>query len=135
MWERALAEGHPDQLRTATDGIHLALLAISTLIEKSTTLSQWRAAMPHVHRMTRSVRLDDDMRGRVMRTLAENERDIETEGGLWIRREGGWAWISPDETRPECRIVTEALNAEFASELCDFCETTLKKAIEESGKD
>ncbi|MGI6239042.1 MAG: sugar phosphate nucleotidyltransferase [Christensenellales bacterium] len=134
VWERALAQAHPEQFRTATDGIHLSLLAVAALIDRSMTLADWRASMPQVHRMTRAVRLDDDMRGQVMRTLAENDRDIETEGGLWIRREGGWAWIAPDETRPECRIVTEALSAEFASELCDFCETTLKKAIEESGK-
>jgi hypothetical protein len=133
VWERALANGYPEQFRIATDGIYFALSAISVLAARETTLQNWAATMPSVHRMTRSVHLDDEMRGKVLRTLAEKEKDIETEGGLWVKRENGWAWIAPDETRPECHIVTEATNAEFAAELCDFFETTLKKAIEESG--
>lgn len=134
VWERALAEEKPAQFRIATDGIYFALATISALTARETTLESWAADMPHVHRMTRSVHLDDEMRGRVLRTLAEHEKDIESEGGLWMRRKDGWAWIAPDETRPECHIVTEATNAEFASELCDFFETTLKKTIEESKK-
>ncbi len=133
VWERALAEGYPGQFRIATDGIYFALAAISALTAQETALEQWAAGMPHVHRMTRSVHLDDEMRGKVLRTLAEREKDIESEGGLWVRRENGWAWIAPDETRPECHILTEATNAEFATELCDFFETTLKKAIQEAG--
>ncbi len=133
-WERALANGYPSQFRIATDGIYFALAALSALAMRETTLENWASMMPHVHRMTRSVHLDDGVRGKVLRTLAEKEKDIESEGGLWVKRENGWAWIAPDETRPECHIVTEAMNAEFATELCDFFETTLKKAIEEAGE-
>ena len=134
VWERALAEKYPQQFRVQTDGLYFALAAISALTERELTLSKWLEGMPRVHRVVRSVHLDDELRGKVLRSLAEREQDIESEGGLWSKREGGWAWIAPDETRPECHIVTEALNAEFASELCDFFETSLKKAIEESGK-
>jgi hypothetical protein len=131
-WERALAADYPSQFRIAVDGIYFALSALSALSAQELSLSGWAAAMPQVHRAIRSVPLGDHMRGKVLRTLAENERDIESEGGLWVGRENGWAWIAPDETRPECHILTEALSAEFATELCDFFETTLKKAIEES---
>lgn len=133
VWERALAGVYPEQFLIATDGIYFALAAVSALVKRETDLARWAATMPLVHRMTRSVHLDDGMRGKVLRTITEHEKDIESEGGLWVRRENGWAWIAPDETRPECHIVTESMSAEFASELCDFFETTLKKAIEEAG--
>ena len=48
--------------------------------------------------------------------------------GVEVRfeREGGWAWICPDEGKPRLRIVAEAQNEETARELCDFCEGRLK---------
>ena len=39
----------------------------------------------------------------------------------------GWALICPDEKRPLCRIVAESADAEFAGELCDFCEKALRE--------
>ncbi|NLF28470.1 MAG: hypothetical protein GX592_11295, partial [Clostridiales bacterium] len=51
-------------------------------------------------------------------------------GGIRLNRERGWAWICPDEKRPLCRIVSESTDAEFASELCDFCEKTLKQKLQ-----
>ena len=36
-------------------------------------------------------------------------------------------WVCPDEQRPAFHIVTESTSAEFARELCDFCERELRR--------
>ena len=48
-------------------------------------------------------------------------------GGMRFSREGGWAWICPDEGRGAFRVVAEAASEEYARELCDFCESELKR--------
>ena len=49
---------------------------------------------------------------------------------MCIQRENAVAWIAPDDTRPECRIITESRDMETARELCDFRQGLLKRALE-----
>jgi mannose-1-phosphate guanylyltransferase/phosphomannomutase len=129
-WERAMCEGYPLQFRLATDGIFFALSALSALTDSGLALTSWLSVMPHVHRAERVLPLRDDRRGSILRSLAEHEYGVDTDDGLIIQRENGVAWISPDDSRPECRIVSESRDAEFARELCDFCENALRRAME-----
>ena len=69
--------------------------------------------------------------GRVLHAFAERERKVELGGGVRFLRDDGWGWVSPDEQKAQFHIVTESVNAEFARELCDFCESELKKMLEE----
>ena len=131
-WERAMCDGYPLQFRLATDGIFFALSAISALTDAGLTLDSWLDIMPRVHRAERVLPLSDAMRGSILRSLAEHENGVNMEDGLTIQRENGVAWISPDDSRPECRIVSESRDAEFAAELCDFCENALRRAMENS---
>ena len=128
--ERALA-AFPTQLRLATDGVYFALCAISALTENALTLSCWLSTMPKVHRIEKRVHIDDALRGRALRRFSEHESQASIGSGLTLDRDGAFAWISPDDDRPECAIVTEAWDMEAARELCDFCESQLKKAAED----
>ena len=87
--------------------------------------------MPQTHRLSQSVPLTSAQRGRVLRALTDAEASAETGGGLRFPREGGWAWVCPDETGTACRIVSEAPDAEFARELCDFYETRVRNLLAE----
>ena len=122
-FEHALT-AYPDQLRTHTDGIYLAVCAISTLTENALTLAGWLSTMPKVHRIERSIPLSDSDRGRALRRFGNS-------GDLRIDRGNAYAYLSPDASRPECRIVAESRDMEAARELCDFCESRLKEALTE----
>ena len=125
-WLDELAREQPGQFLLHSDGLYFALRALSALVHAGLTLSQWREQMPRVHRIRRTVELTGDERGRALRALSEAEEDAELCGGIRLQRDKGWAWICPDEKRPLCRIVTESADAEFAGELCDFCEKALR---------
>ncbi len=118
--EQALCD-YPLQLRLNTDGIYFALSALSALTENALTLSGWLSTMPKVHRIERRIPLSNSLRGQTLRRFAENNR-----GNLHMEKESSFAWIAPDESLPECRIVAESFDMEAARELCDFCAAELK---------
>lgn len=131
VWMNELAERAPFQFSLWFDGIRASLTAISLMADRDLTLEDWRRSVPHIHRRSRTVDVPISETGRILHTIAEREQEVELGGGVRFSRSDGWAWICPDEQRPEFRIVTESSNAEFARELCDFCESELKKLTAE----
>ena len=126
VWLDRLAETLPLQFLLQTDGIALALLALSQLVRAGISLADWRAAMPETHRQSRTVDLAPEARGRVLQALARGEARAELGGGIRFPRENGWAWVCPDEVLGVCRVVSESPDAEFARELCDFYASRLR---------
>ena len=131
LWMNALAERFPRQFDLQFDGLRAALTIFSALAEARLTLRGWLRDMPMTARRSRSIPVPHGLTGRILRAMASRERHVELGGGMRFTRERGWAWICPDETRPEFRIVAEAANEEYARELCDFCESELKKIASE----
>ncbi len=127
LWLSALAQRRPLQFLLQTDGLSASLSALSALVASGLTLADWRRSMPAVPRRSRSVPIPRNQAGRVLRALAQRERDVELGGGMRLRRKDGWAWIGPDERRAAFRVVAEAASDETARELCDFCERELKR--------
>ena len=127
LWLSALAQRRPLQFLLQTDGVAASLCALSALTASGLTLADWRRSMPTVPRRSRSVAIPLSQTGRVLRALAQRERDVELGGGMRLRRKDGWAWIGPDERRAAFRVVAEAASDETARELCDFCERELKR--------
>lgn len=130
VWMNELAQRAPLQFLLWFDGIRTSLRAVDLLTKHDLTLDAWRRSVPHVYRRSRTVSVPVSETGRILHNFAEHEQEVELGGGVRFRRGDGWAWICPDEQRPEFRIVTESASAEFARELCDFCEVRLKKLTE-----
>lgn len=135
LWMNELVNRQPLQFIMHFDGIQAALITLSLLTKRRLTLAQWKQSMPNVFRQNRSIPITPSETGRILHAFAEHEHNVELGGGIRFSRDNGWAWICPDESRPEFRIVTESHNAEFASELCDFCETELKRLSGASASD
>lgn len=76
--------------------------------------------MPAAFRSTRSMQVPSTQSGRLLHALAEEVPDAELGGGVRLMRNGGWAWLGPDERCAGLQIVTEAASMEAARELCDF---------------
>ena len=127
LWMNELVNRQPLQFILNFDGIQAALAILSMLVESDLSLAQWRQSMPQVYRRTRAVPITPSQTGRILHAFAEKESDVELGGGVRFNRGDGWAWICPDESKPEFRIVTESRSAEFARELCDFCEQELAR--------
>lgn len=126
VWMDLLADQSPLQFMLWFDGIRSSLCAMSLLAENGLTLENWRQTMPRIHRRSRIVDIPLSETGRILHTFAEREDRAEVGGGVRFQRNDGWAWICPDEQKPEFRIITESVSAECARELCDFCERELK---------
>lgn len=131
VWMSDLAQQSGLQFMLWFDGIRSALCALSLLAEHGLTLNDWRAVMPRVHRRSRTVDVPLSETGRALHHFAQREPGAELGGGLRFTRGDSWAWICPDEQKPEFRIVTEAASAEFARELCDFCESELRRLTQQ----
>ncbi len=129
-WMDELARKAHGQFLLHFDGLYFALRALAALTNAGLTLSAWRETMPRMHRVSRVVEMTPAERVRALRALSESERDAELGGGIRLNRGRGWAWISPDEKRPLCHIVSESADAEFADELCALCEKALKEHVE-----
>lgn len=127
LWMHELAARQPERFALWFDGIAGSLAMLGALVNARLTLDQWRQAMPAVARRSRSVPVAPGQAGRALHALAQREQNVELGGGMRLLRDDGWAWVCPDDRRPELRIVAEAANAEIARELCDFCERELRK--------
>lgn len=127
VWMNALAEHSQLQFMLWFDGLRSSLCALSLLTENGMTLEDWRRSMPRIHRRSRTVGIPHSATGRILHAFAEREPNAEIGGGIRFCRDDGWAWICPDEQKPEFRIVTESARSEFAKELCDFCESELRR--------
>ena len=130
-WMDALARLQPGQLEIQFDGLRLGMAALSLLAERGMTLEGWRQTVPEVHRASRMVPVPARENGRVLRRLAESRPGATLEGGVRFERDGGWAWIGADERHPRLRVVAEGLSAEFADELCAFCEGEIRRLCNE----
>ena len=131
LWMNALAERFPRQFALQFDGIQASLAMLGALNRAGLTLRDWLRDMPAVSRRSRNVPVYPAQTGRILRAMARRQQHVEFGGGMRFRRKEGWAWICPDEGKPRLRIVAEAANEEYARELCDFCESELKKIASE----
>lgn len=119
-WMHALADRAPRQFLLQLDGIQFALRFLSRLTEAGIAYDSWRKDMPAAFRSTRSMQVPSTQSGRLLHALAEEVPDAELGGGVRLMRNGGWAWLGPDERCAGLQIVTEAASMEAARELCDF---------------
>lgn len=126
-WANALCERQPFQFELHFDGLMLAVAALSLLTEKGLSLDDWRRDMPEVHRMSRTVPIPPRRGGRVLHAFSQDLPGAQLGGGVRFERPDGWAWVGAEEDRSRLRIVTEGTSAEFAGELCDFCEKQIRR--------
>lgn len=133
-WARTLSQLSPFQYHMRFDGLFLALHLLSRLNENALSLSDFRARMPEVSRVSSHISVDFPQRGEVMRRLSgalppEFERE-----DWFFRCRHGCAWVRPDEERPYCTVTAEARDAEFAQEICDLFSGLLQKAADDAQK-
>lgn len=83
---------------------------------------------PQVYRRTSAVPVKRDERGRVLRVLRSMEASSEFMDGVYMKREGGFAWISPD-AHGDMRITCEARDSAAASRMCERYSRLLRDIL------
>ena len=134
-WMNALCERQPLQFELQFDGLMLAMTALSLLTERGMRLEDWRRDMPEVHRVSREVSIPPRRGGRVLHALSRDLPEAQMGGGVRFERPGGWAWVGAEEDRSRLRVIAEGASAEFAGELCDFCEGEIRRLSAEADGD
>jgi mannose-1-phosphate guanylyltransferase/phosphomannomutase len=95
------------------------------MAENSVILYDLVNELPHFHMEKTEVQCEWQHKGRVIREIIEENKNMELElfEGVKINSENGWVLILPDSERPVCNIYAEGNSEEYARELAaEFTE-------------
>lgn len=110
------------------DGVMQALWLCDAL--KTGRLSDLIAALPETHIVERDFACAPRDKGRILHTLCDSVSLPHTLGdGMRVEHAKGVATIVPDAHRNMVRVSGEAVNAEFAQELCDFYLDRMRRIV------
>ena len=121
-------------LHPVVDGLFALALVLDYITACRKTLSQIVAELPDAHTFTRSVDCPWTAKGRVMRSIIEQNRggDVQLVDGIKVNSASGRALILPDQDRPVFQVYTEAFSQEAAEEIAVFYAGVIKSAIADS---
>ncbi|NLW07487.1 MAG: NTP transferase domain-containing protein [Clostridia bacterium] len=117
---------------------HLQLDALAALLHILDWLARQRlslaaavAQLPPIYTAIRTVPCPWEAKGRVMRTLINQEpaERVELLDGVQVKAEKGWTLVLPDGETPHYRIYSEAFSQEAAEELAVRYEQRLQELI------
>lgn len=98
-------------------------------------LKDYAEALPKVYTSEKSIRTAWKDIGRMLRMLAEGEKNGELVDGLRLKRDTGWVCVRPAGTADASfRIVAGSRDSEYAKELCDIYVEKLTR-LRDSEKD
>lgn len=113
------------------DGIYALVKLIELMAREGASLKELLDGIPSFHARERIVNCPWSAKGRVMRSIIEEEskanKSVELFEGVKISHEKGSALILPDPDEPVCRVYSEGFSEEYAEELASIYE---KKIIE-----
>jgi len=68
-----------------------------------------------------------NLKGKVIRELISQKEAVENEQqGVRLVNDKGWVLVLPDDEKPACKIISEAMTTEIANELCDIYEQKVR---------
>ncbi len=114
------------------DGLYCAISALSLWNERGIAPSEWLAQLPCVHQRRADIEIPDALRGSILQQITEAAPDAELGEGIRIPRDGGWAWLCPDDVTDDLHIITESPMMETADELCAFYSDALRRIIDQN---
>ncbi len=123
-----------DQFVLHFDAVGAVIKIIDFLKKYSTTISQLTEEIPEFHIVKKEIDCSFGDKGRVIRRIIEtgDSGKMKTLDGVKIDEEKGYVLIIPDISRPVCRVIVEAENEEYASELTEIYSDKIKKIIDPS---
>ena len=106
------------EMHAAFDALYAVAKVLELLAAENHRLSEINATLPHWHMATRVVACPWEHKGRVMRSLIDEQRNghIELLDGLRIEHDDGWVLVLPDASDPAFKIYAEGSSDEAANQ-------------------
>jgi mannose-1-phosphate guanylyltransferase/phosphomannomutase len=114
------------------DGIYGAARALAMLANERLSLSTFVDMLPEWYMAERSIACPWEEKGRIMRTLIDQERrnDVETLDGLRINERDGWVLVLPDSSDPVVKVIAEGTSAQTARDYADRMSARIAELVE-----
>lgn len=113
------------------DGIASIVHLMNIMATEEKSFSALIEDIPKFYMSERAIPCPWRAKGRVMRTIIEDESRAESKvelfEGIKINHDSGWALILPDPDEPICRVFSEGVSEEYAEELTDFYERKINE--------
>jgi mannose-1-phosphate guanylyltransferase / phosphomannomutase len=105
------------EMHAGFDAMYALAKVLELLAAKDRKLSDLVAELPRWHMATRIVSCPWEHKGRIMRSLIDEQRNghIQLLDGLRIEHDDGWVLVLPDATDPAFKIFAESGSDESAS--------------------
>jgi mannose-1-phosphate guanylyltransferase/phosphomannomutase len=105
------------EMHTAFDAMYALAKVLELLAAENRNLSELVDDLPHWHMATRTVSCPWEHKGRIMRSLIDEQRNghIQLLDGLRIEHDDGWVLVLPDATDPAFKVFAEGGSDESAS--------------------
>lgn len=119
------------EFHSAFDALYGAAKLLELLANEKCKLSELVDLLPDWHMAAREVACPWEHKGRIMRTIIDEERgkDVEMLDGVRIKREDGWVLVLPDSSDPAFRIIAEADTPQQALEYVDVMSEHIEELV------
>ena len=117
------------EMHSAFDAMYALAKVLQLLAASDRKLSELAAELPHWYMATRTVSCPWEHKGRIMRSLIDEQRNghIQLLDGLRIEHDDGWVLVLPDATDPAFKVFAEGGSEESASRYVE----TISERIED----
>lgn len=116
------------QLSFQYDGFYKLLAVVEATNSEIAGLLGLIDKLPKLHMTKKEVYCPWNLKGKVIRELISQKEALDNEEqGVRLIGDKGWVLVLPDDEKPVCNIISEAVTTEFANELCDIYEQKVRK--------
>ena len=115
--------GSTSQFLLHSDGLVALIQILNYLVDYEVRLSDLLDKIPQFYFSKQIIRCPWEAKGRVMRTLIEEQSSSDASEmleGVKIQHPQGWVLVVPDAEEPVCRVYGEGFSQEIAESLTDW---------------
>ncbi|HZT12859.1 MAG TPA: mannose-1-phosphate guanyltransferase [Candidatus Baltobacteraceae bacterium] len=125
-YEFVFPEMHP-----ALDALYAAAKVLELLAQEARKLSELVDMLPDWKMASRSVVCPWEHKGRIMRTLINEQRNgnIELYDGLRVTRDNGWVLVLPDASEPAFNVIAEGTTGDTAVRYVDAMAARIEELV------
>ncbi len=119
------------ELHPALDALYAVAKTLELLAEEKRPLSEFVDMLPDWQMAARSVACPWEHKGRIMRTLINEQRNnqIELYDGLRVTRDNGWVLVLPDASEPTFNVISEGSTTETATRYADAMAMRIEELV------
>jgi mannose-1-phosphate guanylyltransferase/phosphomannomutase len=129
-------QGKFSQLGLQFDAIQGMVKLLDFLAMNRLSLSELVATLPDSYTHNRVTDCPWEAKGKVMRTLIEEEtgNNVELLDGIKINNQQGWALVLPHADEPSYQVFSEGFNQEYAEELTNLYIDKIRSILVKDGQ-